>query len=411
MQRRSFLEVGAGSLFSFFVAELAGERQARADARADACIVLWLNGGPSHVDTFDPKPGAPGGGPFRAIPTRARGTQLTELFPHLAEHANQLAVLRGMTTKEGNHQRARFLGHTGYAPNPTVEHPAFGAWVCSRRETRQHDLPAFVSIAGPSAGGGFLGVQRGPFVVPEAGAPPANVNAPARVDGARLEQRRAALSFLEGRFAVEVGDPKVASRRAVYDEAAHLMGSPSLPAFDLSSEPKATVQAYGDSDFGRGCLLARRLVEKGVRFVEVQLDGWDTHKDNFNRTKRLAGQLDPAAAALLGDLDARHLLAKTLVVVMGEFGRTPVVNGDEGRDHHPKAWSVLLAGGGIRGGVVHGKTDATGDSVVEAPTRVADLFATMGTLLGLNPDETVQTKVGRPISVTDSGQPIRAIMV
>jgi uncharacterized protein (DUF1501 family) len=230
------------------------------------------------------------------------------------------------------------------------------------------------------------------------------------VDAARLEDRKAALAFLEGRFAAETGDAKVASRRAVYDEAARLMGSPRLDAFDLSSEPKAALAAYGDSDVGRGCLLARRLVEAGVRYVEVQLDGWDTHKDNFNRTKKLCSQLDPAAAALLADLDARHLLAKTLVVVMGEFGRSPAINPDEGRDHHPKAYSALIAGGGIRGGVVHGKTDATGAEVVEGKTRVADVFATMATLLGLNPDESVTTRVGRPISVTDSGQVITPIV-
>jgi uncharacterized protein (DUF1501 family) len=189
------------------------------------------------------------------------------------------------------------------------------------------------------------------------------------------------------------------------------MGSPRLDTFDLSAEPKKTLDAYGDTDFGRGCVLARRLVEAGVRYVEVQLDGWDTHKDNFNRTKRLSATLDPAAAALLADLDARHVLARTLVVVMGDFGRSPVINGDEGRDHHPKAWSALLAGGGVRGGVAHGKTDATGAAVVEGPTRVADLFATMATLLGVDPDETVSTRVGRPISVTDSGQVIRPVLL
>jgi hypothetical protein len=419
MNRRSFLSLGASGLSALWLAELAGERAAAADqtvkalpaARADACIVLWLNGGPSHVDTFDPKPGAPGGGPFRAIATRAPGLQLSEHLPRLAEQAHRFAVVRGMTSAEGNHQRARFLAHTGYGPTPTVEHPAFGAWVATRREARGRDLPAFVSIAGPSEGGGFLGVQHGPFVVPDAGAPPTNVRPPPRVDGARLEQRRAALSFLEDRFASETGDGKVAARRAVYDEASRLMASPHLGAFDLSSEPEAAKRAYGDGDFGKGCLLARRLVEAGVRYVEVQLDGWDTHKDNFERTKRLSAQLDPAAAALLADLDARRLLQRTLVVVMGEFGRSPVVNDKEGRDHHPKAWSVLLAGGGVRGGVVHGKTDATGDAVVEGKTRVADLFATMATLLGVDPDETVQTRSGRPISVTDSGQPIRAILI
>jgi hypothetical protein len=423
MKRRSFLSLSssglASGLVSAWLAGLARERRALADGgrssrpppRADACVVLWLNGGPSHLDTFDPKPGAPGGGPFKAIATRARGVSFSQHFPLLAAQAHHLAVLRGMTSGEGNHQRARFLGHTGYGPNPTIDHPAFGAWVTSRREPPPGDLPGFVSIAGPAAGGGFLGVQRGPFVVPDAGAPPANIRPPSRVDDARLHDRREALAFLDGRFAGETGDAKVTARRAVYAEAERLMGSPKLGAFDLSSEPKAALKAYGDTDFGRGVLLARRLVESGLRFVEVQLDGWDTHKDNFNKVKGLASQLDAAAATLLADLAARRLLDRTLVVVMGEFGRSPAINGDEGRDHHPKAWSALVAGGGLRGGVVHGKTDATGAEVVEGKTRVADLFATLATQLGLDPDETVNTRVGRPIAVTEGGQPIRAIML
>src|SRR6185437_7661915 len=230
------------------------------------------------------------------------------------------------------------------------------------------------------------------------------------VDVARYDQRREALAFLEGRFAAETGDAKVAARRAVYDQAVALMRSPRLGTFDLSSEPENARKAYGAGDFGRGCLLARRLVEAGVKYVEVQLDGWDTHKDNFTRTKTLCQELDPAVSALLVDLDARRLLDRTLVVVMGEFGRTPAINENEGRDHHPKAYSVLLAGGGVRGGLAHGKTDATGDEVVEGKTRVPDLFATLAVQLGLDPDETVQTRVGRPIAVTDSGTPIRPIL-
>jgi hypothetical protein len=413
MDRRSFLKVGGSGLGALWLTDVAGERAAGAAdprPRADACVVLWLNGGPSHIDTFDPKPGAPGGGPFSAIQTRARGMLLSQHLPRLAEQGHRLAVVRGMHCAEGNHDRARFLAHTGYSPNPTIEHPAFGAWVSSRRADDHRDLPAFVSIGGPSAGGGFLGVERGPFVVPDPNAPPVNVRPPRRVDGPRLAGRSEALAFLEGRFAGETGDAKVTARRAVYDEATRLMRSPHLDAFDVGAEPEKTKRAYGDSDFGRGCLIARRLVEAGVKYVEVQLEGWDTHKDNFNRTEKLLGQLDPAAAALLDDLAARRRLDRTLVVMMGEFGRSPAINPDEGRDHHPKAWSVVLAGGGVRGGVVHGKTDAAGDAVVEGATSVPDLFATMATVLGLDPEETVKTRVGRPIAVTDSGQPIREIL-
>jgi hypothetical protein len=416
MQRRSFLQLGASGLGALFLSDL-GERRASADEggkpkpRADAAIVIWLNGGPSHVDTFDPKPGSKGGGPFRAVKTSAPGVEICEHLPQLATLAHRLAIVRGMASAEGNHQRARFLGHTGYSPNPTVEHPALGAWVGARRPSPGVDLPAFVAISGPASGGGFLGVEHAPFVVPDPASPPVNVHLARRVDAPRFEQRRGALAFLEERFAGATDDPKVPARRAVYAAATSLMGSPRLGAFDVSSEPAAVQKAYGESDFGKGCLLARRLVESGVKYVEVQLDGWDTHKDNFTKTQRLMGVLDPAVAALLRDLDARHLLDRTVVTIMGEFGRTPAINPNEGRDHHPGAYSVVLAGGGVRGGVVHGRTSADGAAVVEGKTRVADLFATVGTLLGLDPDETVRTRVGRPISVTDSGQPIRAIMV
>jgi uncharacterized protein (DUF1501 family) len=416
VNRRGLLQLGASGLAALWLTEIGRERRAdagepaRPPARADACVVLWLNGGPSHLDTFDPKPGSRGGGPFRAIATRARGVELSQHLPRLAEGAHRFALVRGMTSKEGNHQRARFLAHTGYSPNPTVAHPALGAWVSARRAGEAADLPAFVSVGGPSEGGGFLGLSRAPFVVLDPSAPPANVRPARRVDGARGEARREALGLLEARFAAETGDAKIAARRAVYEQAARLMRSPRLDAFDLASEPDRVKQAYGDSDFGRGCLLARRLVEAGVKYVEVQLDGWDTHKDGFSRQERLLAQLDPAAATLLADLDARRLLDRTLVVAMGEFGRTPAINADDGRDHHPKAWSVLVAGGGVRGGVVHGRTDADGDAVVEGATSVPDLFATLATLLGLDPAETVGTRSGRPVSLTDGGRPIQAIL-
>jgi uncharacterized protein (DUF1501 family) len=216
--------------------------------------------------------------------------------------------------------------------------------------------------------------------------------------------------MLEQRFADETGDIKVDGRRQVYSKAERLMASPHIQAFDLSGEPAAARAAYGDSDFGRGCMTARRLLESGVRFVEVQLDGWDTHKDNFNRTAALLSQLDPALSALLHDLGQRKLLGKTLLVCLGEFGRTPKINGNEGRDHYPDAWSVLLAGGGIRGGYVHGQTNADGSKVVSGPVTVPNLFATVAAQLGLNPDASVMSPVGRPIAVTDSGTPVRELV-
>jgi uncharacterized protein (DUF1501 family) len=425
--RRRLITIGAASFFGLLVAETLRSREARAGepspqagpqaapqtgslAPATACIVLWLNGGPSHLDTFDPKPGTASGGPFKAIKTRAPGIQLSEHLPLLAEQAQHIALVRGMTSREGSHQRGRYLMHTGYAPNPTVVHPAFGSWVSNKLGDPNSDLPEFVAISGPSAGGGILGVQNGPFVVMQAGAPPLNVNHPPGVGDARFERRKAGLEMLEQRFDGETGDIKVDGRRQVYAKAERLMTSPHIKAFDVSSEPAAAQKAYGDSDFGRGCLTARRLLEAGVKYVEVQLDGWDTHKDNFNRTKQLMGQLDPALSALLHDLDQRKMLKNTVVVCLGEFGRTPKINGNEGRDHFPGAWSALLAGGGIRGGYVHGQTNEDGSQVVSGSVVVPNLFATVATQLVLNPDASVMSPIGRPIAMTENGMPIKELV-
>lgn len=379
-------------------------------AKASACILLWLNGGPSHVDTFDPKPGRAAGGPFKAIKTRAPGLTLSEHLPRLADRAHELAIVRSMSSKEGNHGRAQYYVHTGYSPNATLVHPSLGAWASARLGDPHAPLPSFVSIAGPSFGAGFLGVQDGPFVLQKAGAAPADVSLPPGVDRPRFERRLAALGAMEDRFADATGDGKVDGRRQVYAKAVRLMEAPDLDAFDLEGEPEATRRAYGDTDFGRGCLVARRLVERGVKFVEVVLDGWDTHQNNFDRTRSQMAILDPAFAAILGDLAARGRLGTTLVACMGEFGRTPRINANDGRDHWPEAWSAVLAGGGIRGGVVRGATDEDGASVVTVPTKVPDLLATMATLLGLDPAYTVTTPAGRPISVTDDGSPLRDLM-
>jgi hypothetical protein len=377
--------------------------------RAKACVVLWLNGGPSHVDTFDPKPGRPGGGPFRSIATRAPAISLCEHLPRLAESADQLCVVRGMTSKEGNHQRAQYFVHTGYAPNPTVVHPSIGGWISARLGRPEDELPAFVSIGGPSQGAGFLGIQNGPFVLAKAG-PPADLAPSPGVDDARFDRRLSLLDGLESSFASRTGDAKIDGRRQVVAKAVHLMRSAKTRAFDLGDESAATVASYGDTDFGRGCLLARRLVESGVRCVEVVLDGWDTHQNNFDRTQALMATLDPAFSALLHDLRERRLLSSTLVACLGEFGRTPRINAADGRDHHPQAWSAVLAGGGVRGGVVHGATDADGEQVVSAPTLVPDLLATITSQLGIAPDLSLVTPIGRPLSVTDGGRVLREIL-
>ncbi|MEZ4445427.1 MAG: DUF1501 domain-containing protein [Polyangiaceae bacterium] len=374
---------------------------------ARSLIVLWMNGGASHIDTFDPKTGETAG-PFESIATNNPALRISEHLPQLATLADRYTVVRSLTSKEGNHQRARYLGHTGYAPSPTLAHPSLGAWV-SHERGGEGDLPRFVSVGGPSAGPGFLGAAHGPLLHRRVGERPDHSEPGFGIDEARAARRRESLALLERRFAAATRHPDVTARGEVYARAERLMKSPDLAAFDLDDEPEAVRRAYGDSDFGRGCLLARRLVEAEVPVVEVTLDGWDTHQDNFTRSRKLMADLDPAMASLLRDLAERELLDTTLVLWIGDFGRSPRINGREGRDHHPKAQSAVLAGGGIRGGLVHGATDARGETVVQDPLSVPDLFATVAWQLGLDPSKTVDTPAGRPIAITDGGS-ARAVL-
>jgi uncharacterized protein (DUF1501 family) len=414
VNRRGFVKVGLGGMLSMLMAQFVDPRQAFAQAgpggKAKACILLWMNGGPSHLDTFDPKPGTTNGGPFKSIRTRAQGVEICEHLPNVAEVADKMAIIRGMTSKEGNHARAQYLMHTGYVPNPTITHPSMGAWVSEEMGAKAADLPNFVSISGPSIGAGFLGVQHGPFVVQNPSQPPQNIAYAPGVNVGRFETRKSALDMLETEFQAETGDIKVKGRRDVYTKAVRMMHSPKLKAFDITGEPEAVKAAYGDTNFGRGCLMARRLVESGVKFVEVVLDGWDTHQDNFGRTTKLMGAFDPAMATLIKDLTDRKMLDSTLVVWMGEFGRTPRINGNEGRDHYPQAWNAVLAGGGVRGGQAYGQTDPNGEKVVDKPVVVPDFFATVATCLGMSPEKSLLTPVGRPIAITEKGKPVQELL-
>src|SRR5579872_4819988 len=364
VSRRGLMQVGMGGLLSMFFAQWLDPRAAAAAGapapKAKSCILLWMNGGPSHLETWDPKPGAATGGPTRSIKTRVPGVEISATMPQLADVADRLAIVRGMSSKEGNHQRAQYLMHTGYAPNPTITHPSLGGWVSEELGDPKFDLPNFVSISGPSMSAGFLGVQYGPFVLNQPGQMPQNVAYAANVNDSRFDARQQALIMLDSDFAAQTGDIKVKGRQAVYAKAVRMMRSERLKAFDVTGEPDAIKTAYGDTNFGKGCLIARRLVESGVKFVEVVLDGWDTHQNNFDRVGKQAATFDPAMASLVKDLQQRNLLDSTLIIWMGEFGRTPKINGNDGRDHYPNAWSAVLAGGGVRGGQAYGQTDGDG---------------------------------------------------
>ena len=403
INRRGFLASGvAGTLglaFSPFVqAQLAAK-----SPKAKRCVVIWLNGGPSHIDTFDPKPGVDTGGPFKAIETKTPGLRLCEHLPKLAEQSKHLALIRSLTSNEADHERAFQFLHTGNLPQETVAYPGLGAVVARRWSSEESTLPTYVAINGDAFGPGFFGLDYAPYVIGDPAAPFANVTPPEGIKPRRASRRLNALDAFNA-----IASPTVAEPSKVLTRARKLMQSPSLKALDLakeSPETRAKFAAEGDdAGFGRGCLLALRLLEQGVRFVEVTLDGWDTHEDNFNATGALLAKLDPALAALIAGLSERGLLDETLVLCMGEFGRTPTINGNGGRDHWSESFSALLAGGGVRGGQVIGSSDDKGAQVKERPVTVPDLFATLLSACGIDGTKAYQTPEGRPIKLAENGK-------
>lgn len=366
-----------------------------------AMILLWMAGGPSQLETFDPKPGTENGGPTEAIQTAVPGIQIAQGWDATAKVMGDLALIRSLTNKEGNHQRATYQLHTGYVPSGSVKHPSLAANIAQELALADLELPAVVSV-GLTSGAGFLGVDYEPFVVRDPGRMPDNVTS--GVSPQRLRRQLELQSQLEAEFAKRVGAQPVANQRGIYEKAARMILGPSTKAFDIGGEPETVKRQYGETPFGRGCLLARRLVEAGVPCVEVRSNGWDTHQDNFNATGRLAGQVDPALAALIADLKQRGLLETTVVLWIGEFGRTPRINPRGGRDHYPRVFSAAIAGGGIRGGQVVGASTANGTSIAERPVTVNDLFTSVCKALQVDPTRERISPQGRPIKIVDGGE-------
>ncbi len=405
LSRRNSMRLSLGALASAAALPAAAASTTRRPAKA--CIVLFMHGGPSQIDTFDPKPGRETGGPFAAIGTTVAGVQVSEHLPRLAARMRDLAVIRSLTSTEGNHDRARYLMHTGYAPAGNTPHPSLGA--LHSADAGEGALPGYVSINGPGHGAGLLGAAHGPFVVGRAQRQVRYLEPARPVADRRLHDRAALGELLHADFATDRTDAVVEGHAATLAAARTMMAAPELAAFDLAREAATLRDDYGHHDFGQGCLMARRLVEAGVGFVEVGLRGWDTHEDNFDRVAKLSAQLDQGMATLLDDLASRGLLEETLVVWTGDFGRTPRINARGGRDHYPRASSAVLAGGGLSTGRVIGATDRDGYEVTEAPVTVPDLMRTIATRLGLDPDKTRMTASGRPLSLVDGGRVIAGL--
>jgi hypothetical protein len=424
LNRRSFLRhtaAGAAGVAALSWMDVVRLQAAEMRQRGMACILLFMQGGPSQFETFDPKPGTETGGPTQAIDTTVPGIQLAEHWPLTAKTMNDIAIIRSMTAKEGNHQRAQYQLHTGYLPSGAIKYPSLGAivaneYVAMDKIVRGFDLPHFVSIgSGALNGSGFLGAKYAPYVVQDANQMPANAEFPEDVDGHRLQRRLTLMDKLERDFSQRGAKLLVDEHRDLYGSAAKMVLSPRLKAFDLKQEKDSLRDRYGRTPFGQGCLLARRLVETGVTFVEVLCNNsgepinWDTHKDNFEGHKKLSGLADAGVATLIADLKTQGMLDKTLVICMGEFGRTPQINPRTGRDHYPQAFSVALAGGGIKGGRVIGATDATGTEVKQRPVTIPDLFCTFYKSLGINPRKELMSGVGRPVKIIEGGQPVEEL--
>jgi hypothetical protein len=430
--RRDVLRLGcltALGLTAVSWSRLRAETPSPRPGRARACILLWLDGGPSHLETFDPKPDAPPEvrGPFGTIATAIAGVRLGECLPGLARRLDRVALVRSVTSPLGEHNLGSQYLLTGYPPTPALAYPSLGAVVAHLKRERDV-LPPYVAVphAGPSEGPGYLPRTSGPFNV---GSDPAKADFRVRdldpypgLDGLRLERRRTFLQALEGfRRAAEGGTTDPAADDPVFEQAYRLASSTEAKrAFRLEDEPTAVRDRYGRRTLGQACLLARRLVERGVPFVTVNDRGWDTHQDLTLRLRDgytgakvgvgLVPTLDQALTALLDDLSDRGLLESTLVLVMGEFGRTPKVNAAGGRDHWPRAFSIAMAGGGMPGGTVIGASDATGESPADRPVTPADLAATVYTLLGIDPARTLFTTDGRPVRINQGGIPLAEVV-
>ncbi|MFN0205279.1 MAG: DUF1501 domain-containing protein [Planctomycetota bacterium] len=373
--------------------------QTKASVKAKRCVFIYLQGGPSHLDTFDLKPGHANGGEFKPLETAVSGIQISEHFPNLAKEMKDICIIRSMTTKEGNHERGRYLVHTGYAPQAAVQHADWGSILSHEVGDPKFDLPAFVSVGGGAYTGGYFGSQHSPFAIQRASQPLEDVALPDGVSKERYEERRKLLKELDTRFEKKTSSPAVEPHKNIYNRADRLMKSPLLEAFDINKEEAKSRDAYGTDEFGKSCLLARRLIEAGVTCIQVALNGWDTHQNNFPRVQELSGKLDIGMSQLIRDLRSRGLLKDTIVMCFGEFGRTPRIN-DSGRDHYPKTWSAVLAGGGIKGGQVVGSTTPDGMDIKDRPVTIPDLYRTLGSQFGVDTHQ-VNFAGPRPITLVD----------
>jgi uncharacterized protein (DUF1501 family) len=437
MNRRHFLKHVAGASaiavpgLSFLQGIKAAEEKLKKENKS--LVILWMGGGPSHMDLWDLKPGESTGGEFKPIKTSADGVEISQVLPTVAEQFKHLAAIRSLVTNEGSHDRGTVLMNTGRQPSQVVQYPAMGSIASSQLTDKELALPGFIGVGGTAQriGPGFLGMMYAPFTVQNAGQPPANIRPHSSLGSGteqqeRLRRRQRLFWTVEDNFAEgslshlktpaerEAAGSPAQAHAAIYDKGFKLVVSKLKDVFDVSKEPAKVIESYGGrgNGFGMGCLLARRLVEKGVTCVEVDLGGWDNHSNIFNAIKGNGtnnmgngGRLDKGMGTLVKELNDRGLWKNTVVLWMGEFGRTPRINQNTGRDHWARCWSVVVGGGALKGGQAFGSTSKDGMDIKDNPVSIGDLFATVYKALGLDPNTKVRDNLGRPLSIAE-GTPI-----
>ena len=420
LNRRHFLQVGSLGFLGIHLSQYLSLKQAIAatsgrvkQARAEACILVWLDGGPSQMDTWDPKPNSS----FKPISTNVPGIQISELFPRLAGQMDKLAIIRSMQTTENRHLQGTHEVATGHQPSPAMSFPSFGA-IISKEAGHRDEVPPNVMIPGMPKGkryeeffkAHFIGAEYDPMLIPDPskeGFQVPDLSLPKSISKDLLEDRRSFLKVVDQWYRQAEKAVEFSHMDTFLERAWSMILSPAVrEAFDLSKEPEKTKEAYGRDLVGQSLLLARRLVESGSRFVTAsgyKAQAWDTHKDNDRRHKENLGpSLDRSLATLLEDLEQRGLLESTMVLVMGEFGRTDDLNPDGGRDHWPHCWSMLLGGGGIRGGKVIGASDEKGAYPAERRTSMGDAFATVYKAFGIDWHKEYMHPIGRPLKIANS---------
>jgi hypothetical protein len=422
--RRNFMVNSARSFLGVSILPMITKDAGAADTRertfvpkrpkaAKSVIFLNMSGGMSHLDTFDPKDKTDVMGETKAIQTTGDGVRLGHWLPKLAEHGDKIVPVNSMSTTQGAHRQGQYILHRSYAPRGTIVHPVLGSWVLRLSGKRNSTIPGFVHVGSRdgTSSSGFLGPRFAAVPVGSPGSGIEDSTLPGGVSESDFDRRLRLAEAMNKRFKTQFDHKQVEGYENLYRDAIRLMKAEDLKAFDINEEPAEVAAEYGSSNFGQGCLLARRLIEHDVRYVEVNMGGWDSHYDNFTRMEEQCAILDEGFSALLNDLDRRGLLDETVVALGTEFGRTPklVPNHQDGRDHFPRAFSHVLAGGGIQGGQSYGRTNSIGYEVEDKPVSPQMFNATIAYAMGLPTEQVIYSPTGRPFTVADKAKPLTAL--